>query len=833
MILIPIGIVYFAYASTDIPDANADVDSEESIVYWNDGETELHRFASIQREPVSLSQIPEHVLNAVIAAEDRTFWTNDGFDPVGIARAGWNAVRNREVTGGGSTITQQYVKNYYLTTEQTITRKIKELFISVKIDQERSKDAILEGYLNTIFWGRGTVHGIQTASQSYFGKDVGDLTIEEGIALAAFIRSPDLYDPTYGDDDERLAANTQRFAERFRFVAEGMVAIEALTQAQADQLQPPEVKPRDRSNSKGGKNGYLINEVERELTALGFNEQEINSGGLRVVTTYDQKVQQAAVDAVAEQYPVDEETGEPLDPELHVGLAGIDPETGAVLGFYGGEDFVERAFNDAFDAKLQPGSTAKPFGVAVALEQGISLKSRYFGLSEIEDPRLGDDQTVRNQGGAKPGAKSPDGKITLLEGLVRSTNTVFTDLTLQFDDRGYAVKDSLERAGIPLKHICGAGPDDDIEDVGCGNLQSNPEYRTLLGFFSTPVVELTEAYATLASGGIHNARHVVERVVDRSGQVRYEADSGGERKYDSDVVADTTYALTQVVEDSDGTAKVARDVGRPVAAKTGTNSEFTAAFAGFAPQLSAAVVYYKGDGTLVDENSLKTVPGFEGGFSGGNVPGKTWTAFMQKALDGEPIEPFPEPVNMGRDRTPSPSPTPTEPTPTAVPTTPGTCPDGTEGQYPSCVPITAEVEVPVLKGLSQAEAEQKLSEVGLKANVNRQGPRCDPEDCVVTDQDPEAGATVDEGSAVRITVEAPDDGLIEVPDVEGGEYEFEEADAILTQAGLVAVRVDEPVDCGSGLDNYVIVQSPGPGAEVEPDTEIRLTVGKEPDDCES
>ncbi|HEX6197919.1 MAG TPA: transglycosylase domain-containing protein [Jiangellaceae bacterium] len=823
LMLAGLGAIYLAYANTEIPDANAQTNYQSSIVYWGDGETELHRFAEIQREPVSLNDVPKHVQDAVIAAEDRTFWENEGFDPVGIARAGVNALRNREISGGGSTITQQYVKNYYLTSEQTVSRKIKELFISVKIDQNTSKEKILEDYLNTVFWGRGTVHGIQTAAQSYFGKNASELSVEEGIVLAAMIPNPVIYDPDHGNTDEAKAANLERLNNRFRAIANAMVQTGALTKPQADALQVPEINPRNRGNSLGGTNGYLIDVVKRELIDLGFTEQEIEQGGLRIETTYDQKVQKAAVEAVAQQYPVDEE-GEPLDPDLHVGLAGVDPETGALLGFYGGEDFIERPFNNAvYDAKLEPGSTAKPFGVAAALERDISLQSRYHGLSEIEDERFGDTPIVGNQGDAAPGRDSPDGKITLLEGLIRSTNTVFADLTLQ---EGYEImQDSLSRAGVPLEDVCAGEADEDGNCISAANF----EYRTLLGPFATPVVEMAEAYATLASGGYHNDWHVVERVVGPGGDVRYEHEPERERAYDSDVVADTTYGLTQVVEDDAGTAKIARELERPVAAKTGTHEDYTAAFGGYVPQLAAEVVYYKGDGSNIEKNSLRSVPGFEDGFSGGNVPGRTWTAFMQMALEGEPVEPFPEPANLGEDRTPSPTPTPTStPTPTDEPTQDEDqeCPEGTEGEYPSCYPV---VEVPNVVDLTLGEAKARLSESGLDANVN---PDNAPDESIVKGQDPGAGETVREGSTVRLNVEQPNDGKVRVPNVVG-ELESD-AISILESEGLEANPQPHDFAVCPDAEDLVIVQEPAEGM-VDAGSTVTIYIGEEllePDDPE-
>ncbi|WP_165367533.1 transglycosylase domain-containing protein, partial [Phytoactinopolyspora endophytica] len=200
-----------------------------------------------------------------------------------------------EISGGGSTITQQYVKNYYLTQDQTWDRKINELFVSIKIDQQHEKEDILASYLNTIWFGRD-LYGVQTASKSYFDKPVSEMTLEEGAALAAILNSPHRYDPT-------IEGNTERFEQRFQYVLDGMVAMGTLEAATAEQVEPPEVLPEARTNRYAGPNGYLMQQVEAELLDAGLDEAEIRSGGLRIVTTFDQDAQESAVKAVEEERP--------------------------------------------------------------------------------------------------------------------------------------------------------------------------------------------------------------------------------------------------------------------------------------------------------------------------------------------------------------------------------------------------------------------------------------------------------------------------------------------------------------------------------------------------
>ncbi|RAW14729.1 hypothetical protein DPM12_10790, partial [Phytoactinopolyspora halophila] len=612
-----IGIVY---AMTDIPEPNDFARSESTIVYWNDGETELGRFSAQARESVDLADIPQHVQDAVIAAEDRGFYSNPGFDPVGIARAGFGFIREGgEITGGGSTITQQYVKNYYLTEEQTFERKLNELFVSIKIDQQMEKDDILASYLNTIWFGRG-VYGVQMASKAYFDKPVSEISVEEAAALASILRSPGLYDPTLGQE------NKENFEGRFEYVINGMVSIGALDAQTAEEAEPPEVLPEEKQNLYEGPNGYLLQQVRKELQEAGIDEAEIDSGGLRVVTTFDQEAQSAALDAVDEERPT--ENAE----HVRIGLAAVRPGDGAVVAMYGGEDAVEQSFNNAVDGKQQAGSAFKPFTLAAALEEGISLESRFSGNSPFDPPELG--KPVNNQNEADYGED-----VDLIEATERSINTAYVDLTMEIGPS--KVLDALYRAGAP----------EDSEDF-------ENDARVTLGIGKVSTVEMAGMYATLAAGGRQTDWYTVQRVTDPAGNVLHEAEAEPEQVFDADVVADVTYAMTQVVEGENGTGEVAQALDRPSAGKTGTHQELTAWYAGFTPQLSAAVSFINGEG---EEAGTKSLHGVGGGdsFPGGGYPARIWTAFMNAALEGEEVREFPERADVGEPVNPSPTPTPT------------------------------------------------------------------------------------------------------------------------------------------------------------------------------
>ena len=730
-----------AYAMTPIPDPNEVTGYQASIIYWNDGETELYKYTDYDREPVSLSDVPLHVQQAVLAAEDRSFYEHGGFDPIGIARAAVNQLQGG--VGGGSTITQQFVKNYYLTPEQTLTRKVKELFISVKIDQRMSKEQVLESYLNTVFWGRGNVLGIQSASKAYFGKPVADLSLEEGAALAALIQSPNRHDPTIG---EQNAAN---FESRWRWVLNGMVQMGAIDQATADSAEVPEFASPKSGNSLGGPNGYLVDLVEKELFDAGLTEQQIKTGGLRIVSTFDKDKQQAAIEAVEQEFPRDED--DEFWEDLHVGLAAVRPGTGEVVAAYGGHDYVERpGVNDALSA-LQPGSTMKPFGVIAALEEGISLESRFQGDSPIEDERLGEDDTVENQG------DRDYGEVDLVKATERSINTAFIDMTLQL---GYQkMQDAMVRAGIPA------------ESIGIDSDQPNPEYRSLIGISLASPIQMANAYATLAAQGRQADSYTVQRVTAPSGAVLYEPESEPEQVFDEDIVADATYALTQVVEAEDGTGYAARELDRPAAGKTGTHEEVTSWFSGYTPQLAGSVMYYYGTGGT--DTSLKGIVEGEPDepFPGGKVPARTWTAFMKAALADEEVLPFPPPANVGEPVNPTPTPT-VEPTcPPGMegdprsdegcrqiePTAEATCPPGMEGKPPNCrqprptQTQDPEVTVPNVVGDREDRAQLRLTRDGFDVAVEYRETNA-AEAGRVIEQSPGGGSSAPPGSRVTIVV---------------------------------------------------------------------------------
>ena len=647
-----VALIGVAYAATPIPQPNDLISAQTTIVYFDDGKTEIGRFGEQNRIIVPLDQVPDHVQKAVLAAEDRSFYENRGISPTGIARAFWTNLRGG-ATQGGSTITQQYAKNAYLSSERTYSRKFKEFFIAVKLDRRDDKDKILADYLNTIYFGRGA-YGIQTAAQTYFGKDAKDLTVEEGAVLASVIRSPANYDPV--DDADRLQG-------RFNYVLDGMVAKHWLSPTDRAGMQVPPLA--DPKKAKGGTNYFLMDTVRRELKAKGgFTDQDIDLGGLRVITTFDRRSQRAAVRAVRQERPRENANN------VHIGLSAVQPGTGAVVAMYGGANAGD--LNEVTQARVQPGSSFKPFALAGALRDGISLKSRYSGNSPLEVP--GTDKEVNNEFDRDYGSS-----VDLVTATEQSINTAFVDLTLDMGAR--KVVDAAVDAGIP---------------ADTPGLESNAV--NTLGTASVRNIDMANAYATFAAEGEASQWYTVQEVKGSNGGTRYEAHPHTTRAFDEDVVSDVSYALQQVVKNGTGTEALSLD--RPAAAKTGTaalrpDTTTSAWFVGYTPQLSAAVDFYKGTGRA----DLDGVGGLST-FFGGEYPARIWTAFMTAALQGKDVETFPPPAYVGETVNPQPTstPSPTEttetpsetptvvPTPlptTPLPTTPPGPPSTPPGQSPT------------------------------------------------------------------------------------------------------------------------------------------------------
>lgn len=613
-------LVGVAYAQTEIPDVHEAAKAEATVIQWRDG-SEMGTVGSKNRIIVPLSKIPDHTQNAVLAAENREFYTEPGISPKGLARAVWVTLTGKGVQGG-STITQQYAKNAYLSQERTITRKVKELFLAIKLDQLRSKDEILEGYLNTIYFGRGA-YGIEAAAKEYFHKHVWQLNPSESAMLAAVIRAPSLYDPKVGSKSDAEA--------RWNYVLDGMVGEGWLSRHDRGNYKFPKVQSLSDAQTFGGPRGYLLQRALIELEELGYSEKDIYQRGLRVRTTFGRKMQRAAVHAVREGVPDD------WPKDVQTGLVAVQPGTGQVMAMYGGRDFVSHQFDNVYRAAPQAGSSFKPYVLAAALENKIGLRSRFNG----DSPQNFGAYKVENEG------EEDYGWETLIEATQQSINTIFVRLGLKVGLPD--VIDAANRAGLPKSIL--------------------PEEKSLpLGVAGVHPVDQAAGFATFASGGRYAKPHVILEVRDSVGNVERREKPVVRDAFEEDVVADVGHAL-QAVTEPGGTGEAAALDERPTAGKTGTSQNNRSVwFVGYTPhQLSTAVTMFRDD-----NKPLQNLPGYTEVF-GGTVPAQIWNLFMQEALEGKPVTEFPEPEWVGRrlnppSPSPSPSPSPTLSEPAPEPT---------------------------------------------------------------------------------------------------------------------------------------------------------------------
>jgi membrane peptidoglycan carboxypeptidase len=598
------GATLFAIAwfTVSIPDPNAYVNSQSTIIQYSNG-TEIGRVGTQNRQILPLAKIPMRLRYAVMAAEDRNYYANRAFSPTGIARAIFNNVKSGSLNSeGGSTITQQYAKTAFLTPSRTVQRKIKELVISLKLENALTKDQILENYLNTIYFGRGS-YGVQTAAQQYFNRNVNQLSIAQAAVIASILRSPGFYDPSLSKE------NQERLENRFAYVIQGMLDKNWITEAEAKAAKLPIVVPRTTSGSLSGPKGYIIDAVQKELSKVGFTQDQLLVGGYVIKTTLEAKAQQSAVDAVNKLTP------KKAPENLHTALIAIRPGTGEVVAMYGGKDYVTRQLNDATQSIALAGSTFKPFAIIAGLEAGIPLTSMWNGDSPQTFDDLGKPYEVSNYG------NEGWGQVDLLTATQHSINTVFVPLGMKAGmDK---VVDAARRAGIPESVAMIATP------------------SVVLGVASPRVIDVANSYATFAAQGIYAKPYMVTSVTGPNKSVLYQGKPQTQQAFAPDVMADLTYALKSVVNGGTGGAALA--LGRPVAGKTGTSqSNASAWFSAYTPQLAAAVALFRDSAS----ESLNGIGGLTS-VTGGTFPARIWTAFMKGALKGEPELSFPAPANIG------------------------------------------------------------------------------------------------------------------------------------------------------------------------------------------
>ncbi|UZN03343.1 penicillin-binding protein [Cellulomonas sp. S1-8] len=703
-VFLVLGAGVAAFALVQPPSALAEVRFQTTTVYFA-GETPgtpgavMGQFAEQKRELVEYSTLPEHIGQAVAAGEDKTFFTNSGVSITGMGRAFLNNIQGKP-TQGGSTLTQQYVERYYQNTTTDYWGKAKEAILAVKISQSESKAQIMGRYLNTIYFGRDS-YGIQAAAQSYFAKNAVDLTVSEAALLAGVIPSPNNWDP---------ANNPAKSEQRWGLVLDSMVDSGWLTaEERAAQVFPPTV-PYARGETFRGPNGYLLKMVEDELIATDlFREDELNTRGLKVITTIDQGIQQMAFESAEGLKAGALSDGEVPNPRLRVSVVSVDPATGGIVALYGGTDYLTDSKNTAtFDA-IQAGSTFKPFTLVAGLQAGVSLNTTFDGASPQRFPEWeGGTKDVRNFG------NDSEGTIDLVRATANSVNTVYAALNIQVGPENTARVATEAGIRTPL----------------------TTEVSNVLGSDAVHPLDMAGAYATFAAQGTQRTPHILQVVQHSTGEVAWTPDTGGTQPFPADVMADATFAMTQVVEQGSGRAQI-KPLGRPIAGKTGTSSENKSAwFVGYVPQLATAVsLSQQGQ----DGKSLDSIQawGSYGEITGSSYPAVLWADYMGKVFDHPrytEVQQFPARANVGGRPTPTASETPTEePTPEQPP---------------------APTEVLVPSGLvsrTEADATGALQAAGLIPNVVSERSTSVPSGRVIR-VEPGEGATVTTGATVTLVV---------------------------------------------------------------------------------
>jgi penicillin-binding protein 1A len=591
-ILVVTALAGVAWVLTQIPLPPEAPQAQTTILYdaANNQLATLHGVEN--RFPVSIDQVPPVFVAAVVSAEDRKFFEHGGIDPLGIARATWADIRHKGVTEGGSTITQQYVKNAYVGRQYSLWRKIREAVISVKLERKLSKQQILERYLNTVYFGRGA-YGVQAAAKAYFNKDVGDLGLKESAYLAGLIREPSNGDVV----DNPVEAHDLRF-----IVLQAMVQTQVITvdQANAVEAQPLTdyviAKPSSDSTVNLTNTGaeYYVAYVQRELFKL-YPEDQVLRGGMRVYTTLDPTAQREAYDAV---YGFLDRPGDPSG-----ALVSLDND-GKVVAMVGGKNWDESQVNlavgtDGGGAGRQAGSTFKPFVLAEAVSENISLDSTLPGPAKIILPKAdnGQDWEVNNYEGASYG------RISLLDATANSVNTVYAQLVTQVGPQ--KVVDMAHRMGV-------------TSDLA-------PNASIALGTGNVSVLEMADAYLTLQRGGVHVQSRVI-RQIKQNDSVLVDDRPVTNRVLDRSIADKVNYALQQVVDRGSGAAAALPQA--QVRGKTGTTDAYGDAwFVGYTSKLTTAVWMGYPEG---QSKPLYNIHGVTK-VNGGSLPAQIFKRFMVTA----------------------------------------------------------------------------------------------------------------------------------------------------------------------------------------------------------
>ncbi|MFC8670864.1 transglycosylase domain-containing protein [Streptomyces sp. NPDC057199] len=660
------------YLMIDVPKGNAAAVQQSNIYKYSNGDT-LARDGDVNRELVDLDQVSKGVRMTFVAAENKSFYEDAGVDFKGTARGLLNTLSGKGKQGG-STITQQYVKNYYLTQDQTVTRKLKELVISLKVDRQESKDDILAGYINTSYYGRNA-WGIQAAAQAYYRVDANDLSVAQGAYLAALLQAPSQYDWAVASPTSKKLVTA-----RWNYVLDNMVEEGWLSSAKRDGMKFP--VPKDPKGAPGlqGQAGYLVEAADTSLkkqlvaqgTAADMDEAEtmVKAGGWTITLNVDKKKQDQLEKSVKSQLTskLDAKKRD-IDADVQAGAVSVDPKTGKVVAMYGGVDYVKHYTNNATRRDYQPASTFKPLILAAAVDKDaetqdgtpVTAKTIYDGTSKR--PVVDDGKKV---GFAPPNEDDVDyGDVTVQTAMNKSINSVFAQLGVDV-----GMDQVMKTAG----------------DLGMDVEGAKSVPAQTLGTMGASPLEMAGVYATLDNHGRKITPALIKSVEHKDRVVKL-PDPIGDQVISREAADTVTSVLTGVVDD--GTAKTsvrdnpARD-GQQVAGKTGTSDcNKSAWFTGYTPKLVTSVGVFgeaakagttrcgKDKPVKVKAFSQVTLQGAAGGgrVNGGGFPAQIWATYTFGAMGG--VSKFDLDTDQGAAVQPTITPTATQPpaTPSDEPST--------------------------------------------------------------------------------------------------------------------------------------------------------------------
>lgn len=603
-------LYFFKYSPpVAIPEPEGVNIAQSSHIYAADGSLLARLSGANYRVPIDYDDMPRHLRQAAVAAEDARFFEHSGLDLRAIIRALNADFRAGDTVQGGSTITQQYVGTVFVGKERTLSRKIREAQIASQLEREVPKEKILERYLNTIYFGAGA-YGVEAAANTFFGKSANELTLSESALLVGVIPAPNRYSPY----QQPARAESRRLDVLRRMEAVGFINASQAAEARRDDPVLLDARPTEEIF----RYPWFVDAVKRYLQTTYGVDRTFN-GGLEVTTTLDPRLQDLAETAVTEALP------NPADP--YASLVAIEPSTGYVKALVGGRNYDEERFNIAIQGRRQPGSAFKPFVLVSALESGMLPSTTFSGPSTICLPAWRPNCEVSNFD------RAGFGTIDLRRATVNSVNTVYAQLVLKIGPQ--EVVDTVGRMGIPgptwLPPRSGCRV---TEDDAC-RTSIDPFPSLSLGSEEVTPLEMASAFGTLANRGIYQEPRVVSRVTTADGTVIEQGPAQPARAIEEQIADNVNDIMQGVI--TGGTATRA-NIGRPAAGKTGTAQDFQNAwFVGYTPELSTSVwVGYR------DANQpLLNVRGL-GRVTGGTIPAQTWAAFMKPALGNSDVIAFAE-----------------------------------------------------------------------------------------------------------------------------------------------------------------------------------------------